>query len=461
MSSGDLMLRSSDTGKYILLTDVVWGPSQYAAAQKLAINQIDVKTAFLNGELVEEVYIMPPPGLAVKGRVWRLNKAVYGLKQAANVWYKKWVTVMLGVGLKPSQSDPCLFIGKAPDGSPLRVGLYVDDALLFGTGSQVQKLVGEIESTFEIKDMGLLTPGKAAKFLGMQVLRYTQPERGIFLSQRCYAEEMLALFGMEKCKPAKSPMAVGVRLEHEGEELPEENEYAAIVGRLLWLLKTRPEIAYAVGLLARFVSCPREPHLTAAKRVLRYIAKDPGAGIFFRGTTENGAKLNLSGKLYSDADFVSDLTMRKSTSGMVFIFGGAPILWRSKLQTIVAQSTCEAEFVAAAAAVREGLWFGRSKKVRQIIADVWGSLAPLMLCCDNESAITLLNSSTPKVSGRTKHIGVQFWFVLDHIMKQEVHVMYVPTDAMVADPLTKPYNGEATQRAQKMLGMRSGLHFKV
>ena len=114
------MLRSSDTGKYILLTDVVWGPSQYAAAQKLAINQIDVKTAFLNGELVEEVYIMPPPGLAVKGRVWRLNKAVYGLKQAANVWYKKWVTVMLGVGLKPSQSDPCLFLSLIHISEPTR-----------------------------------------------------------------------------------------------------------------------------------------------------------------------------------------------------------------------------------------------------------------------------------------------------------------------------------------------------
>lgn len=428
---------------------------QFAASQKLAINQIDVKTAFLNGELVEEVYIMPPPGFAVKGRVWRLNKALYGLKQAANVWYRKWVTVMVALGLKPSQADPCLFVGKGDDGSPLRVGLYVDDALLFGNSSQVQKLVGEIETSFEIKDMGLLTPGKAAKFLGMEVLRCVQPDLGIFLSQRRYAEQVLERFGMQQCKPVTSAMTPGVHLEHEGKELPEGNDYGAIVGSLLYLaVKTRPDIAYAVGVLSRFVSCPREPHYVAVKRVLRYIAKDPGAGIFFSGTKE-GRGVRSMGTLYSDADFAGDSVMRKSTSGIVFMLGGAPIVWRSKLQTIVAQSTCEAEFVAAAAAVREGLW------IQKMLVDVQGMRGSLQLCCDNESAITLLESTAPKVTGRTKHIELQFWFVIDHIMKQEVMVQYVPTDQMVADPFTKPYNGDATQRAMSMLGMRSGWDIKV
>jgi hypothetical protein len=157
-----------------------------------------------------------------------------------------------------------------------------------------------------------------------------------------------------------------------------------------------------------------------------------------------------NGIMYSDADFAGDPISRKSTSGMVFMLCGAPILWRSKLQTIVAQSTCEAEFVSAAAALREGLW------LQKLLPDITGHWEMLRLRCDNESAIALLKSTTPKVTGRTKRIDVQFWFVLDHIMKQNVQVDFVSTDLMLADCLTKPYNGVAVQQTTPRIGMRSG-----
>jgi hypothetical protein len=330
------------------------------------------------------------------------------------------------------------------------VGLYVDDALLFGNSSRLEKVVAKIKEQFEIKDMGLITPQAPAKFLGMEISRALKPELGIFLSQRRYAEIVLERFGMKGCTPVNSPMAPNVKLEHEGELLPEGNEYAAMVGCMLYLNKTRLDLCYALSVLSRFMSCPREPHLIAAKRVLRYIARDPGAGIFFPSTTLKKPSRPYVGVMYSDADYAGDPIMRKSTSGMIFMLCGAPILWRSKLQTIVAQSTCEAEFIAAAAAIREGLW------LQKLLTDITGRRQVLQLRCDNESAIALLESTTPKVTGRTKHIDVQYWFVLDHIMKQNVQVDFVSTDLMLADCLTKPYNGVAVQLNMPRIGMRSG-----
>jgi hypothetical protein len=398
------------------------------------------------------VYILPPPGLLLKGKAWRLNKSLYGLKQSALKWYEKWTSVMLTLGLKPSEADPCLFIGGEGE-KKVRVGLYVDDALLFGTESAVREMVAAIAKEFEIKDLGILHSKNTFKFLGMELRRQIQPQLGLFLSQKRYAEVVLEKFGMKDCKPVATPMVPGVKLEHTGEMLQEEkNEYSAIVGSLLYLaVKTRPDIAHAVGVLSRFMSCPRVPHLMAAKRVLRYIARAPGAGLWFRGLESTEPHKPLSAVMYHDADFAADPIMRKSTSGLLFTVNGAPIVWRSKLQSIVAQSTCEAEFVSAAGAVREGLW------VQKLFASITGNWKPLRLCCDNESALALLRSTFPKVTGRTKHIELQFWFVLDHIMKGDMVPEFVSTDKMLADGFTKPYSGTATEENMKRIGMRSGV----
>jgi hypothetical protein len=424
---------------------------QYAAEYRLSINQIDVKTAFLNGELVEEVIVSPPPGLPLKGRAWRLFKSLYGLKQAALAWYEKWKKVMLGLGFKPSDADPCLFTGSVDQGKIL-IGLYVDDALIIGSSSSVSKVVTLIQKEFEIKNIGLLKEGETFKFLGMELKLYDRPRLGISLTQKRYAVSVLEKFGMKDCSPVATPMTPGLKLDHEGDLLPEGNEYAAIVGSLLYLaVKTRPDIAHAVGVLSRFMSCPRAPHLQAAKRVLRYIARDPGAGLFFRvHPPTRRTPQSLHCLLYTDADFAADPVMRKSTSGLLFRVNGAPIMWRSKLQSIVAQSTCEAEFVAAACAVREGLW------LQKLLTAVTGTWRPMRMVCDNESALTLLKSSMQKVTGRTKHIDVQFWFVLDHVMKGDIVPEFGSTEDMLADGFTKPYSGTATEENMKRIGMSCG-----
>jgi hypothetical protein len=196
-----------------------------------------------------------------------------------------------------------------------------------------------------------------SKFLGMELEKMGGDVLGIVMKQEVYAKNIIQKF-MPGCNAVNTPMVPGTVLTNEGEPLPNDNEYAAIVGSLLYLsVKTRPDIAYAVGVLARFMSCPKAPHLKAAKHVIRYIAKDPAAGIMFYGrrlTDKTRADLFVSA--YTDADFAGDLTMRKSTSGLLCTANGAPIIWRSKLQTIVAQSTAEAEFVAASMAVKEILW---------------------------------------------------------------------------------------------------------
>jgi hypothetical protein len=355
---------------------------------------------------------------------------------------------MLELGLKPADADPCLFT-KGEGKDAVRIELYVDDALIFGGFDRVCKLVEAIAAKFEIKDVGVLTPLAAFKFLGMELLRTSEPTLGIILKQERYARQLLDRFGMKDCKPVSCPMVTGVKLDHEGDDLPEDNEYAAIVGSLLYLsVKTRPDISFAVGVLSRFMSCPKVPHMQAAKRVLRYIAKDPGAGIIFRGKalSDNQSPM-LSCRLYSDSDYAADPIMRKSTSGMVFTVNGAPIMWKSKLQTIVALSTCEAEFVAAAAAVREGLW------LQKVIHAVIGKSQSLDLFCDNESALSLLSSATSKVTGRTKHIDVQFWFVLDHIMKGSMVPRFIRSEDMLADGFTKPYSGPANDANVGRLGM--------
>jgi transposase InsO family protein len=424
----------------------------FSAEHMLAIRQLDVKTAFLNGELAEEVYVKVPPGISAGSQVWRLNKALYGLRQAAKVWFDKWTEAMIQMGFVPAQADPCLYVKRAEE--PIFIALYVDDVLFFGSKGAIEKEAAQVRQMFETKDLGYLEPNSAKKFLGMELRRVNSAEFcGITLTQTQYTTNVLKRFGMEKANPAPSPMNPGTRLRKEGTPLPQENEYAAIVGSLLYLsVHTRPDITFAVSTLSRFMSAPTEDHLTAAKRVMRYLRKDPEAGIAFKGKRNLGDVQFKHSEVmvYTDSDFAMDTTMSKSTTGVIVTMNGAPLHWKSKLQSIVAQSTCEAEFVAAAAGMREAMWF------RKLIKDVVGTeQSKIMLACDNQSAVALLESAHPKVTGRTKHIDVQFWFVLDHVLKQEVLPVFVPTDKMLADGMTKAYDGPKVKEIVRALGMHA------
>jgi hypothetical protein len=315
-----------------------------AAEKDYDVHQLDVKTAFLNGDLEEEVYLQPPEGYEDKqGRVWLLKKALYGLKQAAQAWHKKLKDSLVKVGLHPSESDPCLFIGQFNDGHAVYLLIHVDDALIVGSSAAVREVKSKFSSLFEVRDLG-----EAVFFLGLEIVR-NRTAGTLWLGQSQYAEKKLEQFGMRDCNPRVTPLEVNQQLGPDGETLPSNMPYSEVVGSLLYLaVCTRPDMSHSVGMLSRFVSAPKLEHWHALKGVLRYLRGTSKLGLMFRP----GA--GLIG--YTDSDYAGDLVKRRSTSGYVFMNAGAAVLWGSKLQTTVAVSTCEAELIAGARAIKEALW---------------------------------------------------------------------------------------------------------
>jgi hypothetical protein len=248
-----------------------------ASCQELEVDQLDVKTAFLNGELSDQVYIKLPPELG--STVWRLHKALYGLKQAARAWFAKLRGSMLEHGFTPSQNDPCLFL-RGQGAERVYVMAHVDDALVAGRRAAVNKAKRSMADMFEVKDMGA-----AQHFLGMTIKRGN--DNGYSLTQPTYVDDILDRFGMVKCKPAVAPMPVGQKLSKDlRKSLPPTNHYQALVGSLLYLsVNTRPDISHAVGILSRFMSCPTDLHWDAAKHVLRYLKGTKHLGLCFTGGT--------------------------------------------------------------------------------------------------------------------------------------------------------------------------------
>lgn len=410
-----------------------------ASSSNLAIDQLDVKTAFLNGELSGEVFLKLPPELG--GKVWRLHKALYGLKQAARAWFAKLRDAMIDHHFTPSKHEPCLFFG-GQGTDRVYVMFHVDDAIIVGNRPAVDRAKGSVACMFEVKDLG-----EARHFLGMTIAR--TGSGGYSLKQPKYVDDILARFRMTDCKVTATPMRVGHKFSKDhGHPLPPDNYYQALVGSLLYLaVNTRPDISHAVGILSRFMSCPTNLHWEAAKHVLRYLKGTKDLGLQFAGPTASNQGV-FACELYTDADFAADVDKRRSTTGAVMLMQGAAVLWISKLQSVVATSTTEAEFIAAAMATKEGLW------VRKLLGELSGQSKPLNLAVDNQAAVVLISEHTAGQSGRTKHIDVQFQFVRDRFQRGDISVRFVPTSQQRADMFTKQLGGpEFRKHRSVVMGM--------
>ncbi|KAG8499381.1 hypothetical protein CXB51_005990 [Gossypium anomalum] len=318
-------------------------------SQKYGLDYMETfaPSAFLNGFLEEEIYIDQPQGFVVSGKeqmVYKLKKALYGLKQAPRAWYTRIDSYLLSLGFERSISEPTLYVKKKQAETQLIVSLYVDDLLVTGGDRSIlADFKAKMKDTFEMSDLGQMI-----YFLGMEV---QQTHNGIFLGQKTFAAKILRKFSMENCKPTNTPMAVGAKLSsQEGYEHISEADYRSLVGCLLYLTATRPDIMYSVSVLSRFMYCCNKLHLQAAKRVLRYI----------KGTLSYGLKFSRNEDLkligYTDSDWAGSKDDMKSTSGYAFTLGSAMFCWSSKKQSIVAQSTAEAEYVAAAGAINQAIW---------------------------------------------------------------------------------------------------------
>jgi hypothetical protein len=307
----------------------------------------------------------------------------------------------------------------------------VDDNYLFGNDEDIKYMKEIIQSQFTIQDNGPIS-----NLLGIRIER---GDEELKLSQRFYAEKLLEEVGMTECKTVNTP-AIEEDLNRENSPLlTDRNNYRKLVGCLIYLSNTsRPDIAYAVNRCARRVSEPKEVDLIAAKRVLRYIKGTLDYKIIYKKNSMNPIS-------YSDASYADDVETRKSTSGFVLMMNGGPIFWKSKKQPIVSLSSAESELIALTSAAKEAIWFNR------LIKEVTGKDQPFQMLEDNQSTIKFCKNF--KLSERTKHIEVRYYFVKEKLEKKELSINYCPTEEMTADILTKPLNSIAFARHRKGLGI--------
>ena len=419
-----------------------------AAAFDFEIEQMDVKTTFLHGDLEEEIYMKQPEGFMVKGKkelVCRLKKSLYGLKQSPRMWYQKFDTYIRGLGFTRSKEDHCVYFKLIGD-RVIYLVLYVDDMLLIGNDKEIiQDLKTQLFSKFDMKDLGA-----ANYILGMEIKR-DRAKRKLWLNQRKYVETILQRFNMQDSKPVNVPIPVGVKLSAEQCPKTQEEEedmsrvpYASAVGSLMYaMVCTRPDIAHAVGVLSRFMSNPGKEHWTAVKRVFRYLRGTSDYGLCYQGRP--GLEIMLDIRGFVDADWAGDLDQRRSTSGYVFsLFGGA-VSWMSKRQSVVALSTTEAEYIAATHASKEAVWLQRLCSSMGLVQQA------IRIDCDSQSAIFL--AKNPAYHSKTKHIDVQYHFVRDMVEAKRVLLVKVDTLKNVADALTKSVSTQKFSWCRETMGV--------
>ncbi|KAJ9529876.1 hypothetical protein QJQ45_022318 [Haematococcus lacustris] len=395
-----------------------------AAAENMEIHQLDFETAFLNGKLEpgEVIYVQQPEGFeeGSTNTVCRLQKALYGFRQAPRAWHARLCEELLSMGFKASEADPALFTLQLSTGMVYLL-VYVDDCLLCtqqGDTAGLAYVKKQLSSAFKLKDLG-----EARWFLGMQLTR-DRTEGTIKLDQHKFIQELVTANSKSAAHSKPLPMAPAVKLVREGDALDTTlHHYSALVGSLLYLTCcTRPDIAFAVGALARHMSAPTKQHWAAACSVLCYLKGTADQGLLFGGVS------GLQG--FSDADYAGDKDTARSTTGYIFTLNGGAISWSSRLQPTVAMSTAEAEYMAASSAAKEALW------LRKLMRDLQLDASCVHLGCDNQAAIQLLHN--PMATSRAKHIDVHHHFVRERISRGEVAFHYCHTSSMLADILTKP-----------------------
>jgi transposase InsO family protein len=382
--------------------------------------QMDVKSAFLNGYIQEEVYVEQPPGFTnfeFPNHVYKLKKALYGLKQAPRAWYDRLSKFLLENNFERGKVDTTLFIKKSKH-DILLVQIYVDDIIFGATNESLCKDFSNImQSEFEMSMMGELH-----YFLGLQI---HQSKEGIFINQSKYCKELLKKFGMQNAKEISTPMSTSCYLDKdEGGKSVDESKYRGMIGSLLYLTASRPDIMFSVCMCARFQANPKESHLSAVKRIMRYLIGTQNMGLWY----PKGTDCTLVG--YSDSDFAGCKMDRKSTSGTCHLLGNSLVSWHSKKQASVALSTAEAEYVAAGSCCAQIIW------MKQQLSDFGINLKTVPIKCDNTSAINL--TKNPILHSRTKHIEIRHHFIRDHVQKGDCLIEFVETSKQLADIFTKP-----------------------
>ena len=396
-----------------------------AVNNKWLIYKIDMISAFTQGDIdINHLYLNPPEGtnLSNNNYLLKLNKALYGLKQSARIWYFTLYNVLIELKFKVLNSENCIFINKDKD---IIICVYVDDlAIISPNIDTINSTIKSLETYFKLKNLG---PVK--DYLGIEI-DYNINKGYLKLSQTKYISKLLDKYNMTDAKPTITPMdnKTAYKLIPNNKLATKETIkwFQGVIGSLLYLtLGTRPDIAYSVIKLSRYTANPSEEHIIAIKRVLRYIKGTMNYSInYYRSNDSHYISA------YTDADYAGDLNTAKSTSGYIFYLANGPISWKSKLQTIIAQSTTEAEYIAINASAKEAIY------IKSILGELgYYKQDKFPIYSDNNGALLL--AKNPVFHERTKHISVKYHYIRDLIDKGIIDLIYINTSEQKADGLTK------------------------
>ena len=398
--------------------------------------QLDIKNAFLYGDLAEEVYMEQPPGFVAQGGsslVCRLRRSLYGLKQSPRAWFGRFSSVVQEFGMFRSTADHSVFYHHNSSGQCIYLVVYVDDIVITGSDQDgIQKLKQHLFTHFQTKDLG-----KLKYFMGIEI---AQSSSGLVISQRKYVLDILKETGMLDCKPVDPPMDPNVKLvPGQGKSLGDPGRYRRLVGKLNYLTITRPDISFSVSVISQFLQSPCDSHWDVVIRILRYIKSTPGQGVLY----ENRCHTQVIG--YTNADWAGSPTDRRSTSGYCVFIGGNLISWKSKKQHVVARSSVEAENRVMALATCELIW------LRHLLQELrFGKDEQMKLICDNQAALHI--ASNPVFHERTKHIEVDCHFIREKIALGCMATSFVNSNDQLADIFTKSLRGPRIKYICNKLG---------
>ncbi|GJV10252.1 retrovirus-related pol polyprotein from transposon TNT 1-94 [Tanacetum coccineum] len=403
----------------------------------MVIYQMDVKTAFLNGNLREEVYVSQPDGFVDPDKpnyVYKLKKALYGLKQAPRAWYDMLSSFLISNDFSKGSVDPTLFIRR--EGKELLlVQIYVDDIIFAASTPELCDLFAKIMcSKFKMSMMG-----KISFFLGLQI---SQSPRGIFINQSKYALESLKKYGFESCDPVDTPMVEKSKLDEDKEgKAVDPSHYRGMIGTLLYLTASRPDLQFAICMCARYQARPTEKHLNAVKRIFRYLKGTVHRGLWYPKDS------SFALTAFADADHAGCQDTRRSTSGSIQLLGDRLVSWSSKRQKSAAISSTEAEYIALSGCCAQVLW------MRSQLTDYGFGFNKIPMYCDNKSAIALCCNNVQH--SRSKHIDIRFHFIKEHVENGVIELYFVNTEYQLADIFTKALGRERIEFLINKLGMRS------
>jgi hypothetical protein len=415
-----------------------------AAYYNMEIHQMDVKAAFLHGDLKETIFMQPPNGFPTKTprHVWRLKKSLYSLKQAARAWHAKVDEGLGKLGFTPTSSDPAIYIKRVEGEPPCIVATHVDDSLQIVKGTRaLNNIKSHLAHTFEMKDLG-----EVHWFLRLEIT-CDRPRRTITLSSERYTLDILDRFNMLDSRPVSTPMATTLKLERlEAPSDPQTQQlYQQMLGCLMYaMVCTRADLAYSVGALSQHSAAPGPEHLSAIKRVFRYLAGTRDAVLVYDGSVKNQDLVGCS-----DSDWAGDPIDCRSIAGYAFTIGRTAVSWASKKQQTVALSSTKGEYMASTIATCEAIY------LRRFLNELGLAQPAVTLLLDNQSAMHLARN--PVHHSRTKHIDIQHHFIREKLESGDIKLEYIPTADQIANIFIKPLPIVKFAKFQSDLGIRCPL----